>query len=133
MAAPVEWNQLPLSFRSQQIILGFRSQRSTYLFRLAYPPAELVISGRKLAYLCSILGFHFYSEFSTYEDLSQFCGLQMLLLLVLLFDKNGFFTNMARKLRKCLHVFLTLTCDIIKERKGLPENFSPPPQLPVLI
>ena len=38
VAAPAEWNKLPQTVRSQQTIDGFRSQRKTYLFRLAYPP-----------------------------------------------------------------------------------------------
>ena len=38
VAAPAEWNKLPLTVRSQQTIDGFRSQLKTYLFRLAYPP-----------------------------------------------------------------------------------------------
>ena len=37
-AAPVEWNSLPQTVRTQQTINGFRSQLKTHLFRLAYPP-----------------------------------------------------------------------------------------------
>ena len=38
MASPTEWNGLPQLVRSQNTIIGFRSQLKTYLFRLAYPP-----------------------------------------------------------------------------------------------
>ena len=38
VAAPVEWNKLPQTVRSQDTISGFRCQLKTYLFRLAYPP-----------------------------------------------------------------------------------------------
>ena len=37
-AAPVEWNRLTQTVRSQQTINGFRSQLKAHLFRLAYPP-----------------------------------------------------------------------------------------------
>ena len=38
VAAPAEWNKLPQTVRSLQMIYGFRSQLMSHLFRLAYPP-----------------------------------------------------------------------------------------------
>ena len=38
MASPTKWNRFPQLVRSQNTIIGFRSQLKTYLFRLTYPP-----------------------------------------------------------------------------------------------
>ena len=51
MASPTEWNRLPHSVRSQNTIIGFRSQLKTYLFRLAYPHHSISPSaGAKLGF-----------------------------------------------------------------------------------